>query len=77
MVQKTYLFFFKILSKYDKNSFSISYSVSKSSRFYYYDGNLLNAEISEEKVNQYIEKYESSFDMLADEYANKIHQFEK
>jgi len=46
-------------------------------KYFYHDGNLLNVEISEDKVKQFIKKYESSLDMLADEYINKINQFEK
>ena len=43
-------------------------------KYFYHDGNLLNVEISEDKVKQFIKKYESSLDMLADEYINKINQ---
>ena len=34
-------------------------------------------EIDEDKVKQFIKKYQSSFDMLGDEYMKKIHSIEK
>ena len=40
--------------------------------YFYYGGNLLNVEINEEKVKQFIKKHESSFDMLANEYVKKM-----
>ena len=44
---------------------------------FYHDGNLLDVEIDEDKVKQFIKKYQSSFDMLGDEYMKKIHSIEK
>jgi hypothetical protein len=40
--------------------------------YFYYGGNLLNVEINEEKVKQFINKHESSFDMLSNEYVKKM-----
>ena len=40
--------------------------------YFYYNGNLLNVELDEESVKQFIKKHESAFDMLADEYVKKI-----
>ena len=37
-----------------------------------YDGNLLNVELDEESVKQFIKNHESAFDILADEYVKKI-----
>ena len=44
--------------------------------YFYYGGNLLDVEIPEEKVKQFIKKYESVFDRLSDEFIKKIHYFE-
>jgi len=40
--------------------------------YFYYNGNLLNVEINEKEVKEFLKKYEPSFDMLADEYIKKI-----
>jgi capsule polysaccharide modification protein KpsS len=40
--------------------------------YFLHDGNLLNVEINEKEVKEFIKKYEPSFDMLADEYIKKI-----
>ena len=48
-----------------------------SSNYFYHDGNLIDTDISEEKVKQFIKKYESIFDKLSDEFIKKIHYFEK
>ena len=45
--------------------------------YFYYGGNLINVEIPEEKAKQFIKKYESSFDTIADEFLKKINYFEK
>ena len=42
--------------------------------YFYYGGNLLDVEIPEEKVKQFIKKHESLFDKVADEYIKKIEQ---
>ena len=39
---------------------------------FFHDGNLLNVEINEKEVKEFLKRYESSFDMLADEYIKKI-----
>ena len=69
----------KFLNLLEANSidFDLGEFSSDCLKYFYHDGNLLNVEISEEKVKQFIKKYESPFDMLADEYVNKIHKFEK
>ena len=40
--------------------------------YFYYGGNLIDVEIPEEKVKQFIKKHESSFDAVADEFIKKI-----
>ena len=45
--------------------------------YFYHGGNLIDTDISEEKVKQFIKKYESVFDMISDEFIKKIHYFEK
>jgi hypothetical protein len=45
--------------------------------YFYYGGNLINVEIPEEKVKQFMKKYKSSFDVVADEFIKKINYFEK
>ena len=42
--------------------------------YFYYGGNLLDVEIPEEKVKQFIKKHESSFDKVADEYIKEINK---
>ena len=42
--------------------------------YFYYGGNLLDVEIPEGKVKQFIKKHESSFDKVADEYIKKINK---
>jgi hypothetical protein len=45
--------------------------------YFYHGGNLIDTDISEEKVRGFIKKYESNFDVLADEFIQKFHYFEK
>ena len=45
--------------------------------YFYHDGNLIDAEIPEEKAKQFVKKHESSFDTLADEFIKKINYFKK
>ena len=45
--------------------------------YFYYGGNLIDTDIPEETVKQFIKKYESAFDNLADEFIKKINYFEK
>ena len=45
--------------------------------YFYHGGNLIDTDISEEKVKQFIKKYESVFDMISNEFIKKIHYFEK
>ena len=69
----------KYLKLLDSNSFIFDifqFELDYHNHFYY-GGNLLNVEITEEKMKQFIEKHESTFDTLADEYIKKIHYFEK
>ena len=57
---------------FDMFGFDLDYN-----NYFYHGGNLIDVEIPEEKVKQFIKKYESSFDMLSDEYIKKIRYFEK
>jgi hypothetical protein len=69
----------KYLKLFDSHSFTFNifeFDLDYHNQFFY-GGNLLNVEIPEEKVKQFIEKHESTFDRLADEYIKKIHYFEK
>ena len=45
--------------------------------YFYHGGNLIDTDISEEKVRQFIKKHESSFDTVANEFIKKINYFEK
>ena len=64
----------KFLNLLEANSidFSLVGFDSDCLNYFYYDGNLLNVELDEENVKQFIEKHNSLFDMLADEYMNKM-----
>jgi hypothetical protein len=48
-----------------------------SHNYFYHSGNLIDVEIPEEKVKQFMKKYKSSFDVVADEFIKKINYFEK
>ena len=65
----------KFLNLLDANSidFDLVGFDSQCLNYFYYDGNLLNVELDEKNVKQFIEKQRSSFDILADEYIKKIH----
>ena len=69
----------KYLNLLDANSFDFDLFVYDLAYhdYFYYVGNLINVEIPEEKAKQFIKKYESSFDTLADEFLKKINYFEK
>ena len=45
--------------------------------YFFYEGNLLNVEIDEEKAKRFIKKYESPFGMLADEFIKKMRNVQK
>ena len=45
--------------------------------YFYRDGHLIDVDIPEEKAKQFIKKYESSFDIIADEFIKKINYFKK
>ena len=45
--------------------------------YFYYGGNLIDVEISDEKAKQFIKKHKSSFDTVVDEIIKKINYFEK
>ena len=45
--------------------------------YFYHSGNLIDTDIPEEKVRQFIKKHESSFDTIANEFIKKINYFEK
>ena len=64
----------KYLKLFEDNSFAfdmVGFDLDYHN-YFYYGGNLLNVEINEGKVKQFIKKYESSFDMLANEYVKKM-----
>ena len=65
----------KFLNLLDANSidFDLVGFDSQCLNYFYYGGNLLNVELDEKNVKQFIEKQRSSFDILADEYIKKIH----
>ena len=44
---------------------------------FFYGGELADTEFTEVQVRQFIKKYESTFDTLADKYMKKIHYFKK
>ena len=69
----------KFLNLLEANSidFSLAGFESDCLNYFHYGGNLLNVELDEENVKQFIKKYESSFDILADEYMKKIYPIEK
>jgi hypothetical protein len=69
----------KFLNLLEANSihFDLGEFDSDCLKYFYHDGNLLNVEISEDDVKQFIKKHESSLNILADEFIKKIHQFEK
>ena len=45
--------------------------------YFFYEGNLLNVEIDEEKAKRFIKKYESPFGVLADEFIKKMQNIQK
>ena len=45
--------------------------------YFFYEGNLLNVEIDEEKAKRFIKKYELPFGMLADEFIKKMRNVQK
>ena len=45
--------------------------------YFYHSGYLIDTDIPEEKAKQFIKKYESSFDIIADEFIKKINYFKK
>ena len=45
--------------------------------YFFRSGNLIDVEIPEENVKQFIKKHESSFDTMADEFIKKIKNFKK
>ena len=45
--------------------------------YFYHGGNLIDVNVSEEKVRQFIKKHESSLNLVADEFIKKIECFEK
>ena len=69
----------KYLQLFDSHSFTFDiyqFELDYHNHFYY-GGNLLNVEITEEQMKQFMEKHESTFGTLADEYIKKIHYFDK
>ena len=57
---------------FDMAKFDLDYH-----NYFYHGGNLIDTDIPEETVKQFIKKYESAFDSLADEFIKKINYFEK
>ena len=61
----------------EKNSFEFAYTlaVQDYQDFFHYGGYLVDVEITEEKMKEYIRQYKTSFDLLADEHIKKIKQY--
>ena len=61
----------------EKNSFEFAYplAVQDYQDFFHYGGYLVDVEITEEKMKEYIRQYKTSFDLLADEHIKKIKQY--
>jgi len=57
--------------------FDMTGFILDSHNYFYHSGNLIDVEIPEEKVKQFMKKYKSSFDVVADEFIKKINYFEK
>lgn len=66
----------KYVNLIDKNSFEFNYSRAflDYSRFFYIGGYLVDIEITNDKMQSYIEKNRNTFDFLADEHIKKIKQ---
>jgi hypothetical protein len=69
----------KFLNLLEANSidFSLVGFESDCLDYFHHGGNLLNVELDEGNVKQFIKKYEGSFNTLADEYVKKIYPVEK
>lgn len=61
----------------EKNAFEFDYNaaVQDYQDFFHYGGYLVDVEIIEEKMKEYIKLYKKSFDLLADEHIKKIEQY--
>jgi len=61
----------------EKNSFEFAYplAVQDYQDFFHYGGYLVDVEITEEKMKEYIKQYKTMFDLLADEHIKKIKQY--
>ena len=69
----------RYLNLFDAHSFDfdiLGFELDYHNHFYY-GGQLIDTEFTEEQVKQFIKKYESTFDTLADKYMKKIHYFKK
>ena len=69
----------RYLNLFDAHSFDfdiLGFELDYHNHFHY-GGLLIDTEFTEEQVKQFIKKYESIFDILADRYIKKIHCFEK
>ena len=69
----------RYLNLFDAHSFDfdiLGFELDYHNHFYY-GGQLIDTEFTEEQVKQFLKKYESIFDILADRYIKKIHCFEK
>ena len=63
---------------YEKNSFEFDYMdfVSRYQASFYYNGNLLDAEIEEEKMERFLEDNKKDLKQLTDEHIKKIEKFQ-
>ena len=69
----------KFMQLYEKNSFEFDYMdfVSKYHEKFYYNGNLLNADIDENRMQDFIIENEKVLQDLADEHIKKIKKFDQ
>lgn len=69
----------KYITLIDENAFEFDYYgfIIDYHNHFYYNGNLVNVEISLEKMISFILKHENSFDLVSDEFIKKIKQFKK
>ena len=69
----------KYLNLFETNCFDFNFIgfILDFHNYFYHGGNLIDAEIPEDKVKQFIKKHESSFQIVVDEFIKKIKDFEK
>ena len=68
----------RFMQLYEKNSFEFDYMdfVSRYQASFYYNGNLLDAEIEEEKMERFLEDNKKDLKQLTDEHIKKIEKFQ-